>query len=196
MIHTFKAAIHSRTSIFYRASYIAALLAAGCAVIAQGAVALLAQPVYTDARLMIPYINYQSGIDTPWSADMTLAPYNAGRIQSGILGANWAFLERIIGATLGDSQPVGYLVPMHANSNNSDGTQYPTDVVRVQCACQWVAPTLPDPVSNVSYIPVTLDVLGIEGIQSVPYGVASECPVYCAESELMLRPQRLPHCLT
>lgn len=185
MWQSFKMAILSDTSTFYKACYIAALLAALCAVVAQGSIVLISQPVYADQHLTIPYVGYDTTVDTPWSANNILGPYNAGKVAEGVLGTSWVYLEHVIGATLEDSLPAGYLVPVRGSSNNSYGSQYPTDVIHVQCDCQWVAPTLPEAVSNASYISVALGSLDMMGIQGVPYGIASKYLKFVLEDQLM-----------
>ena len=81
--------------------------------------------------------------------------------------------------------PPGYLVPIRTRTNNTAGSQYPTDVAHIQCECSWVAPTLPPATANVSHIPVSLDSFGITAIQTVPHGLASKsfnAPTLCCVS--------------
>ena len=163
----------NRTSLIFKVCYIAALLAPLCAVVAQGAVTLLLLPAHINQELTIPFLTRDTPIDVPWSADETLAPFNAGPIGTGKLGTSWTYLEQIVGASVGDTMPPGYLVPLRTRTNNTAGSQYPTDVAHIHCECSWVAPTLPPATPNVSYIPVVLDVLGIQGIQTIPHGIAS-----------------------
>lgn len=170
----FRATFLTRTSTFYKVCYIATLLASFCAIVAQGVVTLRTLPYYTDDIIPIPIEIFIPPPDVPWSADINLAPYEAGKIGVGMLATNWVYLEHVVGATLSDALPTGYQIPMRGSTNNTYGSQYPTDVVRVQCDCQWVAPTLPAATANASYIPVALESLGILAIQTVPKGIASE----------------------
>jgi len=171
-LDAFRAAWVARTSIFFKICYIAALLASLCAVVAQGAVTLLILPASVDKQLDIPLITIPIPAEVPWSADQVLAPYNAAKIATGILATNWVYLEQVVGATVSDGQPSGYLIPTWGGSNNTDGRRYPTDVAHVQCNCTWVAPILPA-AANVSYIDVSLKEFDISAIQTVPLGIAS-----------------------
>jgi hypothetical protein len=113
-------------------------------------------------------------IEVPWSANETLAPYNGVDIAIGQLGTSWVYLEQTVGSSVGDTMPPGYLIPFRTHTNNTAGSQYPTDAAHIQCKCNWVALQLPPPIANVSYIPVSLDSLGIKAIQTVPHGISSE----------------------
>ena len=178
-LSSFRAAWMTRTSSTFKVCYIAGLLAPLCAVVAQGALTLLALPVLTDTELDIPLLKRDSPIEVPWSADATLAPSNIGSIGLGQLGTSWTYLEQVIGATISDTMPQGYLVPLRTPTNNTFGSQYPTDVIHIQCECSWVAPTLPVAITNanVSYIPISLESFDITAIQTVPHGAA--CKFLC-----------------
>jgi hypothetical protein len=141
-------------------------------VVAQGAVTLLTLPTLSNDELVIPRLARNRPVDVPWSADATLAPLNIGFVGLGQLGTSWTYLEQIIGASVTDILPPGYLVPLRTQTNNTAGSQYPTDVAHIQCECNWVAPTLPAATANVSYIPVSLDRYGIAAVQTVPHGAA------------------------
>ena len=163
----------NRTSLIFKVCYIAALLAPLCAVVAQGAVTLLILPAHINQELTIPSTTWDTSIDVPWSADETLAPFNTALIGVGKPGTSRTHPEQTVGASVGDTMPPGYLVPLRTSTNNTAGSQYPTDVAHIHCECSWVAPTLPPATPNVSYIPVVLDVFGIQGIQTIPHGIAS-----------------------
>ena len=173
LIDSLRAACFTRTSIIFKVCCFAAILASLCAVVAHGTVTLLVLPSLTQQNLTIPLV-VSHAIDVPWSADQNLAPLNVGLIGAAQLGASWTYLERVVGASVGDSVPQGYLVPLRTSSNNTVGSQYPTDVAHVQCECSWEAPTLP-PATNESYIQVSLERLGITGIQTAPHGMACKC---------------------
>ena len=173
LIDSLRAACLTRTSIIFKVCCFAAILASLCAVVAHGTVTLLVLPSLTQQNLTIPLV-VSHAIDVPWSADQNLAPLNVGLIGAAQLGASWTYLERVVGASVGDSVPQGYLVPLRTSSNNTVGSQYPTDVAHVQCECSWEAPTLP-PATNESYIQVSLERLGITGIQTGPHGMACKC---------------------
>ena len=173
----FRAACMTRTSIFFKVCYSAALLAPLCAVLAQGAITLLVLPSLTNQELTIPFLAIDPPIEVPWSADGTLAPYNGPDIAIGQLGTSWTYLEQIVGSSVGDTMPPGYLIPLRTHTNNTVGSQYPTDVAHIQCECNWVALQLPPPIANVSYIPVSLDSVGIKAIQTVPLGISCEFSV-------------------
>jgi hypothetical protein len=160
----------AKTSIFFKICYVAAMLASLCAVIAHGAVTLLVLPVSVDKQLAISPISIP--VEVPWSADQELAPLNVGKIETGKLATSWVYLEQVVGATVSDTLPPGYLVPTRNASNNTDGIGYPTDIAHIQCNCTWVAPTLPA-AANVSYIDVSLKEFDISAIQTVPNGIAS-----------------------
>jgi hypothetical protein len=162
------------TSIFFKVSFFAGLLASLCAVVAQGAVTLLVLPSSTNQVLTIPQVSVNFSIGVPWSADQTLAPSNDGMIVLGQLGTRWTYLEQIVGSSVADVLPQGYLVPLITRTNNTAGNQYPTDVVHIQCECSWVAPTLPS-ATNQTIIPVSLDSFGITAIQYGPTGIARRC---------------------
>jgi hypothetical protein len=184
-LDAFCAAWMAKTSIFFKVSYIAALLASLCAVIAQGAVTLLTLPASIDNQLAVPILAHGVPIPVPWSGDETLAPENAGIIESAKLATSFVYLEQVIGATLLDALPLGYIVPsLGASSNNTGGSRYPTDVAHVQCNCTWVAPILPIATANVSYIPISLEEFGISALQTVPSGVASTCILLFVHSSL------------
>jgi len=159
------------TSVVFKVSFVAGLLVSLCAVVAQGAVTLLVLPSFTNRALTIPRITRDLPIDLPWSATQALAPLNAGIIQLGRLGTSWTYLEQMVGANVADIMPEGYLVPIGTSmTNNTFGSQYPTDVARIQCECSWVAPTLP-PATNNTFIMMSLDSLGITALQNGPRGV-------------------------
>jgi hypothetical protein len=160
----FRAACMTRTSIFFKVCYMATLLAPLCAVLAQGAVTLLVLPYPISQEIDIPSIVMARPIEVPWSTDQTLAPYNAAEISFGQLGTSWTYLEQITGSIVGDIIPPGYLVPLRTSTNNTAGSQYPTDVAKIRCKCSWLAPRLP-PAS---------DTLGVNAIQTAPNGIASE----------------------
>jgi hypothetical protein len=162
------------TSIIFKICFFAALLVSLCAVVAQGAVTLLVLPSLTNQELNVPLITRSTPVEVPWSADENLAPFNAGLIGSAQLGTSWTYLEQVVGASVADTMPPGYLVPLRARTNNTAGSQYPTDVAHVQCECSWVPPTLPPATANVSHIPVSLESFGIAAIQTVPHGLASK----------------------
>jgi hypothetical protein len=111
-------------------------------------------------------------IEVPWSADKKLVPLNAGTITTGRLATTWVYLEQVVGATVSDTLPPGYLIPTRGASNNTYGMKYPTDVAQIQCNCTWVAPTLPA-ATNVSYMNVSLEEFDISALQTAPTGVAS-----------------------
>ena len=163
----------TKTSIIFKVCFIAGLLAPLCAVVAQGAVTMLTSPSLINQPLAIPLIVRSTPVEEPWSADQTLAPFNAGLIKNAQLGTSWTYLEQVVGASVGYTMPPGYLVPLTMRTNNTVGRQYPTDVAYVQCECTWVAPTLPPATANVSYIPVSLGSFGIDAIQAIPHGIAS-----------------------
>ena len=171
-LDSFRAAWMTRMSTIFKICYVATLLVSLCTVIAQGAVTLLTLPVQTNEELTIPLLERSTPIPVPWSADATLAPLNTGIIELGQLGTSWTYLEQIVGASVADTMPPGYLVPLLTQTNNTFGSQYPTDVVHIQCKCTWVAPTLPAATANVSYIPVSLEKFGIAAVQTVPHGAA------------------------
>lgn len=164
----------TKTSIIFKICYIAGLLAPLCAVVAQGSVTLLTLPSFINQQLIIPLLARNIAIEVPWSADLNLAPLNTGLVEDAKLGTGWTYLEQIVGASVGDITPPGYLVPLRMRTNNTVGCQYPTDVAYVQCECTWVAPTLPPATANVSYISVSLESFGIDAIQAIPLGIASE----------------------
>ena len=110
--------------------------------------------------------------EVPWSADQKLAPLNAGTITTGRLATTWVYLEQVVGATVSDTLPPGYLIPKRGASNNTYGMKYPTDVAQIQCNCTWVAPTLPA-ATNVPYMNVSLEEFDISALQTAPNGVAS-----------------------
>jgi hypothetical protein len=171
LLDSFRAASMSGTSVVFKASFVAVLLASLCAVVGQGAVTLLILPSFTNQMLTIPRIIRDLPIQQPWSATQNLAPLNGGMITVGKQGAHWTYLEQIVGANVADIVPEGYLVPIEASiTNRTIGRQYPTDVARIQCECSWVAPTLP-PATNDTYIVTSLDDLGITGFQRGPNGV-------------------------
>jgi hypothetical protein len=170
----FRAACMTRTSIFFKVCYSATLLAPLCAILAQGAVTLLVLPSLTNQNLTIAVLAIDPPIEVPWSADGILAPYNGPDIAIAQLGASWVYLEQIVKSSVGDTIPSGYLIPLRTHTNETAGSQYPTDVAHIQCECNWVALQLPPPVANVSYIPVSLDNLSIKAIQTVPHGFSSE----------------------
>lgn len=166
-----------------------------CAVVAQSAVTLLVLPSLTNQELTIPLIQRHIPIQVPWSADEDLAPLNAGIIELAKLGTSWTFLEQVAGVIVGDTIPPGYLIPSIAHTNNTVGSQYPTDIAHIQCECHWVAPTLPSPptTTNVSHIQVSLDSFGIKAMQAGPQGMAgglSVC-IYC----IVLPHSHVPKCL-
>ena len=162
----------ARTSTSFKICYVAALLAPLCAVVAQGAVTLLTLPASVDQQLAIPYNIFTPPVDVPWSADQVLAPLNAGKIATAKLSTNWVYLEHVVGTTVSDLLPSGYIVPLRGASNDTYGMRYPTDVAQIQCNCTWVAPTLPAAM-NVSYMNVSLEEFDISALQTTPNGVAS-----------------------
>jgi len=121
-LDAFRAAWIAKTSFFFKVSYIAALLASLCAVIAQGTVTLLTLPASINNQLAIPILALGAPIPVPWSGDETLAPENAGMIDSGKLATSFVYLEQVIGTTLLDTLPPGYIVPSLGASNNTDGS--------------------------------------------------------------------------
>lgn len=162
----------TKTSIIFKICFIAGLLAPLCAVVAQGAVTMLSLPSLINEPLTIPILVRSTPVEVPWSADKTLAPSNVGLITNAQLGSSWTYLEQVVGASVGDTIPPGYLVPLTMRTNNTFGRQYPTEVAYVQCECTWVAPTLPPATTN-PYIPVSLGSFGIDAIQTIPHGIAS-----------------------
>lgn len=164
----------TETSIIFKICFIAGLLAPLCAVVAQGAVTLLTLPSLINQPLTIPLLARSTPVEVPWSADLNVAPFNADLVEIALVGTSWTYLEQVVGASVGDIMPPGYLVPLRTRTNNTIGYQYPTDVAYVQCECTWVAPTLPPATANVSYIPVSLESFGIDAIQAIPHGIASE----------------------
>ena len=142
-----------------------------CAVVAQGAVTLLILPSSTNEVLTIPHVRVNFSIGVPWSADETLAPPNEGMIAIGQLGTRWTYLEQIVGSSVGDTLPPGYLVPLVTQTNNTAGNQYPTDVMHIQCECSWVTPTLPS-ATNQTIMLVSLESFGITALQYGPTGIA------------------------
>lgn len=161
------------TSLAYKACYLGAIVASLCAVVSQGAVTLLTLPALTTEILPIPVIASLTPVDVPWSANSALGPLNANRIATGLLGTNWVYLEQVVGAVVLEALPSGFIVPIRGVSFSTNGSQYPTDVAQIQCNCSWVAPVLPTAIANASYISVVLDEFDIEGLQTVPNGVAS-----------------------
>lgn len=162
----------TKTSTVFKVCYIAGLFTSLCAVMAQGAVTLLVLPSLNSQELTISFLKREDPIEVPWSADETLAPLNSGIIELGRLGASWAYLEQIVGASVADTMPQEYLVPLRLRTNSTTGSQYPTDVAHIQCECSWVAPTLP-PATNTTFIQASLESFSIEGIQTLPRGIAS-----------------------
>src|ERR1700691_4038199 len=117
----------TKTSIIFKVCFIAGLLAPLCAVVAQGAVTMLTLPSLINKPLTIPLIVRSTPVEEPWSADQTLAPFNAGLIKNAQLGTSWTYLEQVVGTSVGDTMPPGYLVPLTMRTNNTVGRQYPTD---------------------------------------------------------------------
>ena len=103
--------------------------------------------------------------------DTPIVRPNEGMIAIGQLGTRWTYLEQIIGSSVGDTLPPGYLVPLITQTNNTAGNQYPTDVMHIQCECSWVTPTLPS-ATNQTIIPVSLESFGITALQHGPTGIA------------------------
>jgi hypothetical protein len=135
-------------------------------------VTLLTLPASVDQQLAIPYNIFTTPVEVPWSADQVLAPLNAGKIADAKLATNWVYLEQVVGATVSDTLPSGYLIPTRGASNSTYGMRYPTDVAQIQCNCTWVAPTLPA-ATNMSYMNVSLEEFDISALQTAPTGVAS-----------------------
>ncbi|KAF7982507.1 hypothetical protein HWV62_28106 [Athelia sp. TMB] len=174
----FRAAWRTHTSIAFKTAYLAALAAALCGVVAQSMLALVPLPSSSPAPLAVPLLDAAYVISEPWSADVALAPGNYYFTQIGKLATYLAHLEQAAGVRVSDAQPPGFVVPRLNNTNSAGepGWAYPTDVMRVRCACEWVAPLLPE-ATNASYIPVGLGSVGIVGVQTGPHGIATFAPV-------------------
>jgi hypothetical protein len=82
------------------------------AVVAQGAITLLTIPAFIDEQIAIPPLGFDVPLFVPWSADETLAPFNAGKFGNGKLATNFVYVEQILGFTLSDTLPPGYIIPM------------------------------------------------------------------------------------
>lgn len=178
IVDAFLAAWMTRTSIIFKICYMAALLASLCAVVAQAMVSLVPLPAFTEDRLDISLLEASYQLGLPWSADATLAPGVYYFSQIGKFGTSLSYLEQVAGIKVSDTVPPGYIVPRLNNTNlaGSPGFQYPTDAIRIQCNCSWVAPILPN-ATNASYISVGLESFDIIGVQTVPHGIATFAPV-------------------
>ncbi|KAF7973884.1 hypothetical protein HWV62_14012 [Athelia sp. TMB] len=172
LLETFRSTWLARTSTAYKICYITALVVSLCAVVSQGAVTLLTLPALTTESLPIPIVRFANPVEIPWSADTVIGPFNDGLIETADLGMSYVYLEQVVGAVVLEGMPKGFIIPVRGMTNATYGSQYPTDVAHIECNCSWVPPALPQATANVSYIPVVLDEMDIQGIQTVPNGIA------------------------
>jgi len=165
LMDLFRAACMKMTSIIFKVSFVSELLASLCSIVAKGR-----------SRCLFCCLSPTKNLPCEKHSDRSTA---VRRQEPGALqwrsDQDWETWDKLdISGTSCWCQRRRYFVPLRTKTNNTSGSQYPTDVAHVECECS--CPHLASSNQSVVYNGVFRQLRYITAIQTLPHGIAAFGP--------------------